>query len=89
MTTIIEAIPTHTARELEALVQRLLAEAPRDEIVPTVTATGDAAAKERGFIPAIRAALETVVEPEPPNLRHAWGDWPHDLFAARVAHRRN
>ncbi|MEP7216998.1 MAG: hypothetical protein ABI782_12155, partial [Anaerolineaceae bacterium] len=52
----------------------------------TLTATADPAAEERGFLVALRAALETASQPAPANVRNAWGDWPHDLFAALATH---
>lgn len=68
--------------ELRTLAVNLEGRAPTGHALLTLTATTDPSAKDRGLVPALRAALETASEPVPPNVRNAWGDWPHDLFAA-------
>ena len=86
MTLAIDSIPTAGADELTALAAHLQAEPAHQGVILTLTATGDPAAVDRGFTAALRGALESAVEPDPANLRHVWGDWPHDLFAALEPH---
>jgi hypothetical protein len=74
------------AQQLLTIAERLQAEQAGADVILSLTATGDPAARQRGFVPALRAAIEGAVEPPPPNLHHAWGDWPHDLFAALQPH---
>lgn len=81
----VEAVVTSGAGALRSLVADLQKRVPADHAVLTLTATTDPSARERGLIPALRAALETASEPAPANARNAWGDWPHDLFAALAA----
>ena len=78
----VEAAIASGAGALRSLAYDLQKRASADHAVLTLTATTDPSARERGLIPALRAALETASEPAPTNARNAWGDWPHDLFAA-------
>jgi len=74
------------AAELRALAARLQAMPPQDDVVLTLTTNSAPAERGRGILTALRSALETAVEPPSNNLRNAWGDWPHDLFAAVAEH---
>lgn len=81
----VEAVLASGPGELRSLAIELQKRAPADHAVLTLTATTDPSARERGLIPALRAALESSSEPAPRNLRNAWGDWPKDLFETLAA----
>jgi hypothetical protein len=86
MTIPVSSVQTLGGAQLLAAAERLQAEEAGGDVILSLTASGDPAARERGFLPALRAAMEGAAEPPPPNFHHAWGDWPHDLFAALQPH---
>ena len=86
MTGQIQSVDTLDEQALRAFAERLQHEPAGEAAILSLTASGDPAARERGFLPGLRAALDAARQPVPPNRHHSWGDWPHDLFAALQPH---
>ncbi len=86
MTGPVKAVVSLGLQEMHTFAERLQREPAGEAALLSLTASGDPAARDRGFLVGLRAALDNTVEPPPPNLHNSWGDWPHSLFAELQPH---